>query len=189
MLGDDAITPVQGDKLAIKGRRPSKHADTLETSQSCSCKLKDVGPGFVILAGVLWPFPAIPRIPRSGLGTATSPWLSGAPGAPVAPVHAEHAPSDDRSRRQDLGDDGPWHAGLPDNAGVRRPADTRKRASGCAQDRQERQVHCVRPTCNTAFGVPKEAECESRSTYARRPPPMNGRGRVSEHSQHRPRTF
>lgn len=31
MLDDDAITPVEGDKLAIKGRPPSKHGDTLPT--------------------------------------------------------------------------------------------------------------------------------------------------------------
>lgn len=35
MLDDDAITPVEGDKLAIKGRPPSKHADTLESPIRC----------------------------------------------------------------------------------------------------------------------------------------------------------
>lgn len=84
MLNDDAITPVEGDKLAIKGRSPSKHADAPNTPLSRSCELMSAESlGFSCrlyagwwLANMLRTISRIPRLSLSpGLDTSPpQPW-------------------------------------------------------------------------------------------------------------------
>lgn len=137
MLNDDAITPVEGDKLAIKGRSPSKHADAPDTPLSCSCELMSAESlgfscrlyaGWWLANGRSQDTPSVP-VPRPRYVP---------PAAMVTlepPLRVEHT--------QTRAEPSPNHAAktsataVPGNSGVRSSADSGP--PSCVQDRQVRQ--------------------------------------------------